>query len=108
MSSVHNNQSPQFFILAGHGGKDPGAIANGVQESALTFEQQGLITNALRSLGAKVLNEPKTASFQKTIAFVKTLCQPEDVLVDLHFNAATPTASGAEVYYRQRYAPKEI
>lgn len=99
---------PQAFILAGHGGKDPGAMANGVREADLTREQQALISEQLKAADIPVFNEPKTANLNKTIAYVKKHLRPGDLVVDLHFNAATPLATGTEVYYRQQYTPREL
>lgn len=85
------------YISAGHHLKDPGAIANGLQENMLTIRVRDRVTELLRGLGATVYNDKD----DETLAEVISRFKPGDgsVLLDLHFDAASSSASGSTGFY---------
>lgn len=89
-----------IYICAGHTnlkGKsyDPGAIGNGYKESELTVQLRDLICVQLQKLGATFKTDNDEWSLAETIAHAGTT--EKDVVFDIHFNAATPAATGCEV-----------
>lgn len=98
----------KVFLIAGHGGGDPGAVANNVREADLARELRDLMAAALRKKGVLVMTDPDTLNLRGTIAWVRQHAEFEDVLVDTHFNAATPAATGAEVFIRRTYSDTEM
>jgi len=88
--------SRTIFLSAGHGGADPGAVANGYIERDLAIELRLLIVNELKNT-YKV--EPKVdANSNKliqTLAWLKGKFLGKDILVDIHWNAGGGT--GIEV-----------
>ncbi|MDQ0857224.1 N-acetylmuramoyl-L-alanine amidase [Bacillus sp. V2I10] len=89
-----------IVIDPGHGGKDPGAIGNGLQEKDVTLAVGKLTTDKLKKLGYDVhmtrtddtylsLNERTDFSYSKNAG----------VFVSIHMNSSTaPTANGTETF----------
>jgi N-acetylmuramoyl-L-alanine amidase len=86
-----------IFLSAGHGGSDVGAVGNGYKEADLTIDIRDLTLKYLKQLGAKVIIDDNTNALKHTIAFLKNKVTKEAILVDYHWNAATPQATGTEV-----------
>ena len=89
-----------IYVSAGHSnkvGKDRGASGNGFIEGELTVEQRDLIVKELKKLGAKIVVDDNDSILAQTIAFFKNKTTKDCILVDLHWNAATPQATGTEV-----------
>lgn len=84
-----------IFLSAGHHLKDPGAIANGVQENKLAIELRDKICRQLKDAGV----EYETDRDDETLALYLARIKPtsSSLTCELHFNAATPTATGIEV-----------
>ncbi len=89
----------KIILIAGHGGSDPGAVAHGVREADLTAGQRELVTDALVARGYTVASPDDALNLNGKIAFAKGQSDAA-LLVDLHFNAATPAAYGTETYVR--------
>jgi len=89
------------FISAGHSntpGRDMGAVGNGYIEGRLTVELRNLVITELAKLGIKAERDGDNSVTIETVNFIKKkLLAPNSILVDFHFNAATPAATGAEV-----------
>lgn len=85
------------YISAGHHLKDPGAISNGLQENTLTIRVRDRVSELLRGLGATVYNDKD----DETLAQVISRFKPGNgsVLLEFHFDAASPSASGATGFY---------
>ncbi|SNZ15786.1 N-acetylmuramoyl-L-alanine amidase [Terribacillus aidingensis] len=88
-------------IDAGHGGKDSGAIANGVLEKRVVLPIAKKTQAKLQAQGAEVM---MTRSNDSYIELEDRANQANtagaDVFVSIHANAASATAaSGTEVYY---------
>lgn len=89
----------KIFLSAGHTnvkGKDRGAAANGVTEGDLTVELRDLITTELKNLGVNPTIDDNSHGLRKTLAKFKNLTAKDSLVVDIHFNAATPKAKGVE------------
>ena len=88
----------KVFIGVGHGGKDPGAVANGLRESDLnlsialacrdTLERHGLTVLMSRE---KDVNDPVEEEIKECNAF------NPDYAIDIHNNAGG--GDGAEIYH---------
>lgn len=90
----------KLFISAGHGGKDPGAVANNRTEHEVVAAVAKESVKRLRDLGVDAVLVPIGLTLANRIAWVKRETQAGDFLVELHMNAAgSQEASGAEGYY---------
>ena len=88
----------KFVICAGHSNSDPGAVRNGVTESALAVELRKIVALKLRNLGHEVYTDGSQSSenlpLNDAIALVK---KHNCTALELHFNAsASPSANGVE------------
>jgi N-acetylmuramoyl-L-alanine amidase len=89
----------KIFISAGHSnrrGRDRGAAGCGYVEGELTAELRSLIVQRLVNLGADVVVDQDDSIFSQTINFFRNLVTPDCIVLDIHFNAASPSASGTE------------
>lgn len=88
-----------IFLLAGHTASknspnyDPGAIANGVSEADLAKELRDLTFPKLNP--SKVRVDDDRDSLKQVIQKIQST--DKDIICDIHFNAATPQATGVEV-----------
>lgn len=84
-----------IFVDAGHGGNDPGAVANGIQEKDVVLPISLKLGQALQSMGYTVYYtrtndveidlEPRVAAAERINA---------DVFVSVHANSLAPGSSG--------------
>lgn len=93
----------------GHGGYDPGAIANGTNEKTLTLKIAKYCKDALEKNGriqAYMTRESDTsvggatnasADLKNRVSFA--VSKNADLFVSIHLNSAGAAAYGAEVYY---------
>lgn len=102
-----------IFVDAGHGGRDPGAVANGIYEKDVVLPISLKLGQALQSMGYTVYYartndveidlEPRVAAAQRLNA---------DVFVSVHANALAPGnsgISGVETYHsRNSTVGKEL
>ncbi|MHC5551191.1 N-acetylmuramoyl-L-alanine amidase [Carnobacterium maltaromaticum] len=84
---------------AGHGGIDPGAVGNGRQEA----EVARLYNNKIVQLTGAVNATDDTATsvndnLNKIVAKVNAVSGNDDWNISIHLNAATPAATGVEVF----------
>jgi N-acetylmuramoyl-L-alanine amidase len=88
-------------IDAGHGGKDSGAIANGVLEKQVVLPIAQKTQAKLQAEGAEVVMTRSNDSFIELEERArKANAAGADALVSIHANAASATAaSGTEVFY---------
>lgn len=88
----------KFTVTAGHGGRDPGAVAaDGTTEAALVTELRDIVAAKLRAAGHQVKTDG--ARWQNLpLVHALTLVPGADVAIEIHMNAAThPGARGVEV-----------
>lgn len=99
-----------FYILAGHDlASDPGAINSGlgITEAKLAYELRDMIVEKMRAKGAAVVTDNDMHNLAQTINDVWNKVKPWDVLIDLHFNAATPAAVGVEAFVSEPCTKEE-
>lgn len=84
-------------LTAGHGGSDPGAVANGQNERDLMTELRDITAGRLRDRGHVVKTDG--ARWQNLpLVHALTLVPGSDCALELHTNAAaSPGATGVEV-----------
>lgn len=92
------------FPSAGHHIKDPGAIANGFIEFEEMNRFRYKLVSFLNSKGHKFItdrNEETNTQYQGRIKPTNG-----DVVLDLHLNAAGPSATGCEVFVSNKASAK--
>jgi N-acetylmuramoyl-L-alanine amidase len=90
-----------IVIDAGHGGKDPGASSNKLNEKSVVLKVGKLVESKLKNAGAKVVMTRSNDTFltleQRTELAKKHYAE---AFVSIHVNAAgSSAAKGSEVYY---------
>lgn len=102
-SQYGDRPGPQNFstviLDAGHGGRDTGAVANGLQEKAV-------VTDVVRKLKADLQNQFKVVLIRDSDHFVdlddrvrKANRYGDAVLISIHFNHGPRRIAGPETYY---------
>ena len=88
-----------IIIDPGHGGKDPGAIGNGLYEKDITLNISKKIANGLEAYNCTCILSRSTDEYisleQRTTTANKMKAR---LFVSIHLNAATATAKGFESY----------
>jgi N-acetylmuramoyl-L-alanine amidase len=87
----------KIYPLAGHSNTDPGAIANGYREADLTKELRNIIVNELKKRNYLKFQIDDDKDGLSTV-LKKINPGKKDILLDIHFNSASPTATGTEVF----------
>ncbi|MFC4402958.1 N-acetylmuramoyl-L-alanine amidase [Gracilibacillus xinjiangensis] len=87
-------------IDAGHGGSDPGAVANGVQEKVINLEVAKYVKKYLEAEGIQVVMTRTDDTFL-TLGRRVQIAEGanSDAFVSIHANAATAAANGTETFY---------
>ncbi len=86
---------------AGHGGKDPGAVANGIREKDINLRVASLMSNILRKKGMKVvLTRSNDVYLKLSDRTGRAVSENADAFVSLHCNALPKgrSAEGVEIY----------
>ena len=90
-----------MVIDAGHGGKDPGAVANGYQEKKIALEISNRIASELRKHGLNV-KMTRTGDTYPSLRDRTTMANNwnADVFISVHLNALPKGrhATGTEIY----------
>jgi N-acetylmuramoyl-L-alanine amidase len=98
-----------IYICAGHTNTgnhyDPGAVANGFKESALTAQLRDLICTELKKLGCTFKTDKDEQTLNQTIFAAGT--NEKDIVFDIHFNAASPQAGGCETFIPIEFTERE-
>nr|WP_269144381.1 cell wall-binding repeat-containing protein [Clostridium sp. NSJ-145] len=100
-ASIVNRDHYVVFIDIGHGGKDPGASANGIVEKNYNLNIGLKIRDNLKSKGIEVVMNRESDIYVdfKDTASMANAANP-DAFVSLHSNAAASTsANGIETFY---------
>lgn len=88
----------KLFLIAGHGGKDPGAVSGSYIERDLAIELRFLINNELRKLNVIPNMDANDNYLALTLSWLRGKLNAKDVIIDIHWNASSnPTANGTEV-----------
>lgn len=90
-----------IMIDAGHGGKDPGALGNGLRESYIVLDMALRVGKALQAQGFKVIYTRTKDVFLELNDRTKLANKHKaDLFISLHVNASTkPETNGIETYY---------
>ena len=99
------------YLSSGHSDRYPrdrGSAGNGYIEGELTVEQRNLISKYLKKLGVNVSVDADDSILADTIRFFKNKTSKDSIVVDLHWNAATPQATGTEVLIPENPTKTEI
>jgi N-acetylmuramoyl-L-alanine amidase len=101
---VKETTGPKTIVIdAGHGGSDPGAIANGYNEKDLNIRLTQKVVERLRALGHNVLltRIPESdvyKSLEERAKYANDI--NADLFISIHHDAASNvTAGGTSVYY---------
>jgi N-acetylmuramoyl-L-alanine amidase len=89
----------KIFISAGHSnqkGTDRGASGNGFIEGELTVELRDLIVSELKKMGVSPIVDSNNSVLSQTVNFFKNLTTNTCIVMDIHWNAGPPTATGTE------------
>lgn len=97
-----------IYIIAGHSNSDSGAISNGLKEADLTKRIRDLIYTRIKELQPKALvtKDDDKDTLSQVIAKIKPRITAKDVLLDIHYNAATPKATGVECFVSDNASQK--
>ncbi|MCL2420982.1 MAG: N-acetylmuramoyl-L-alanine amidase [Defluviitaleaceae bacterium] len=90
----------KIAIYAGHGGSDPGAVANGRREADLNLAVSNAATAILRSWGYQVINN-RTTDVDRSITRDANIANENNVnaLVEIHQNSNPGTpGTGSEAF----------
>ncbi len=99
--AITTNSNYSVFIDAGHGGKDSGASANGLQEKDLNLKIALKVQRILQAQGIEVVMSRTTDKFlelREISSFANN--SGADAFASIHINSATTTAAyGIETFY---------
>ncbi|HMV47815.1 MAG TPA: N-acetylmuramoyl-L-alanine amidase, partial [Blastocatellia bacterium] len=96
----------QVFISAGHGGGDPGCVANGHKEADLTLYLRDRVAAILRGKLVHVVTDGREGVNKPLRDAVEMAKRNEGPSIELHFNAAGNLgASGVEVLANPELKP---
>lgn len=101
----------KIFISAGHStkiGRDRGASANGYVEGLEAAELRSLIVKELKLLGNVPIVDIDDSILSQTLAFFKNQTSANSIVLDIHFNAASPTVKGVETFIPYLYSKFEL
>lgn len=95
-----NNGNLVVAIDPGHGGKDSGAVGNGLLEKDLTLSIGQHMYNELRTYSKVIPYMTRTSDVYVELKerVNKAVAVDADVFVSVHINSASVTAHGAEVW----------
>lgn len=92
-------------VTAGHGGNDPGAVADGYTERDLMTELRDIVALKLRAAGHRVTTDGGAGMNLPLVDAIRRIAG-SDVALELHTNAAVNrTARGVEVISLPAQAP---
>lgn len=98
----------KLFITAGHSLNKAGASANGLKEERLTIEMRDLIADKLRAWGYEAWTDNDKDSLSTVISKINKVATPDDILFDIHFNAASSNARGTECFVAANARGKSV
>lgn len=104
-----------IYLSAGHTnvkGSDNGASGNGFVEGVLAVEFVKLLEAELKKLNIKVITDSFSNALAQTMISFKNLFSKKqitskDIAIEVHWNAASPEATGTEVIIPGRTSSKE-
>lgn len=96
-----------LIIGAGHGGTDSGAVGSGFKERDLAIEFRNLLVAELQKLSVPCITDPDVNALKDSLLYFKNYFKPDSINVDIHWNAASPAATGTEVLINTTATPFE-
>lgn len=94
-----NKRNKKIFIDAGHGGKDPGSVGNGLKEKNITLAIALKIGQILELQGFDVYYSRKTDVFLELQEIVrKANSTKADLFISIHTNAFNTQSNGTESF----------
>lgn len=91
----------KVVVDAGHGGTDPGAVANGLKEKDIVLSIASKVNSNLKSLGFQTIMTRSTDTYI-TLSNRYTIANNNnaDIFVSVHANSGASSASGIETLYK--------
>ncbi|MGX4766528.1 N-acetylmuramoyl-L-alanine amidase family protein [Bacillus mojavensis] len=92
------------YIDAGHGGKDSGAVGNGLLEKNINLAVSGHVVDKLKVEGAipvATRMDDHFLTLEERVA--KASANHADLFVSIHVNSGVSSASGTETYFQSDY-----
>ena len=89
----------KIFLSAGHSvnpKRDRGAAGNGYIEGEQALEFRNILYDELKKLGVTATVDKPDSILADSITFFKNITSSDSIVLDIHFNAATPKATGTE------------
>jgi len=100
---------PTIVVDAGHGGRDRGAMANGLREKDLTLDTALRLERLLRQRGFPVVmtrRDDRYPTLEERTHIANKI--PRALFVSLHYNdSSTGTGTGIETFYATEKIPAE-
>jgi N-acetylmuramoyl-L-alanine amidase len=99
-----------IYISAGHSnkkGRDRGAVGNGYIEGDLTAEFRNLLFKELSKLGNTPIVDGDNTILSETLTKFRNMTSSNSIVLDIHWNAATPKATGTETLIPTEYTKFE-
>ena len=105
-------KTEKIYILAGHSDSDPGAPAAkyGMYEAQLTRNLRNMVFLALKRHPKR---QDVTALIDSDVDSLREVLKKipsteNDIIIDIHFNAATPAAKGVECFVQENRGMQEL
>jgi N-acetylmuramoyl-L-alanine amidase len=102
----------KVFLSAGHSnkkGKDQGAVVGGLTEGELAVRMRSMIHAEMQDLGGSAIVDDDSLVTAETVAAWRKQIGPNDIAVDLHFNASSNTlVEGVEVIVPLKPSATEV
>lgn len=94
----------KVLLIAGHGAGDPGACGCGYKEADLAREGLALLKSTLAGYNLTVDTYPtnRNAYYDNINGVLQKSFKNYDLVVEIHFNAASAAAKGTEVLHRNQ------
>ncbi|WP_339147882.1 MULTISPECIES: cell wall-binding repeat-containing protein [unclassified Sutcliffiella] len=96
-------------IDAGHGGTDPGAVGNGVQEKTVVLDIAKRLESKVTTAGSlPLMTRTNDVYIPLADRVLDAQNRGADIFVSIHANSFTdPSSNGTETWYNGRYQSKE-
>jgi len=101
----------KIYISAGHSNvasSDRGAASGKFIEGELTVELRDLIVAELRLLGIEPVTDPNKNALSETLRLFRNLTTSKCIVFDIHWNAASPAATGVETLIPAQFSNFEL
>lgn len=97
-----------IYLISGHNGEGTGSHTSFLDEGVETIILRNLIClNLTRNGFMDYDTDDDSDSLNKVLSKLKQKVKKEDILLDIHFNAANQTANGSEIFIPTDYTEEE-